>query len=176
MILSEKEIKEHKIISKVGRSIPVNFKKLKPIGGSGVFLKKFVSRNKTGGESLKINSKCNFEKRTQGIIIHINSSNTYRLILIPHKNIEQISIIKGREVINPLFPSLMWVLLKLNVSLRIARYFPLRTREYSIEQMELNLRTKNYEIHFLTSGYNFENQLEFLQSLSINEKLHIIEK
>jgi len=86
----------------------------------------------------------------------------------------ELKIIRGKEFINPtpLYP--MWVLMKLGVSILKARYFGLR--QYHIEQMQLSLRTTDYEMDFIANGFLFERQLEFLQSLDIGDKLVVKKK
>ena len=174
MILTEKHIDDRKISQLVGQEISQKLTKPKLIGGPGLFLKSFV--NKTGGqETLKLDSKCNFEKRTSGILIHSNFSNKRTLIAIPEKDILELKIVRGKEEIKPIPLYPMWILMKLGVSVLKARYFGLRKGQYSIGQMELKLKTKDYEMDFITNGFLFERKLEFLKTLGLETKL-VVEK
>ncbi|WP_340155929.1 hypothetical protein [uncultured Winogradskyella sp.] len=175
MILTEKHIDERKIIQLVGQEIKFDWRKRTTVGGTGLFLKSF--ENKTDGfEKLKVDSKCNFEKRTNGLLLHSNFSNKRTLIPIPAKEIQEIKIVRGKEGINPtpLYP--MWILMKLGVSVLQARYFGLTRHQYSIEQMELSLKTKDYEMDFVANGFLFERKLEFLKSLELADKLVVVKK
>lgn len=172
MILTEKHIDNRKISSLVGPPIPQKWTKLKTIGGPGLFLKKFV--NKTGGsQKLKLDSRCNLEKRPKGLLVHTNHSNKRTLIPLPFDDILQLKIVRGKEFINPrpLYP--MWILMKLGVSVLKARYLAFRVREYAIDPTEFQLCSKNYDFKFMGNGFDFERMLEFLQSLPLEDKLII---
>ena len=170
MILTEEHIEERKIEQSIGEQIKPCWTKPKPNGGPGLYLKSF--KNKTGGiDKLKLDSKCNFEKRTSGLLLHSNFSNKRALIPIPEKDIIELKIVRGKEEINPvpLYP--MWVLMKLGVSVLTARYFAMRANQYSIRQMKLSITTKDYDMGFIANGFLFERQLDFLQTLEIGNKL-----
>ncbi|MEO1012348.1 MAG: hypothetical protein AAFX53_13650 [Bacteroidota bacterium] len=174
MILTENHIDVRKINQLIGKPVQFNWTKPKTIGGPGLFLKKFV--NKTGGVGkLQLDSKCNFERRTDGILLYSNFSKTKALVPIPNIEVLELKIVRGKEEINPtpLYP--MWILMKMGVSVLKARYLGLRRHQYSIEQMELSLKTISYEMDFVSNGFLFERQLDFLQSLGWGNKL-VVEK
>lgn len=174
MIFTEKNIDERKINKLVGQPIRQDWIKPKNIGGPGLFLTKFV--NKTNGlETLRLESKCNFEKRTHGLLLHTNNSSQRTLIPLPYDEILELKIIRGKEEINPIPLYPMWILMKFGVSVLKARYFGLRKRQYSIKQMELNLTTEDFEMDFIANGFLFERQLEFLQGLDLENKLVVEE-
>lgn len=172
MILTEKHIDNRIINRLIGKPFLVDIKKLKAIGGEGLFLKSFVNKtDKT--DSIKVDSKCNFEKRTDGLLLHTNISNKRTLVPIPKQDILEVEIIRGNEEIDPFVLSPMWILLKLGVSILYARYFRLRLHEYCIDQMELTIKTINYEMEFIANGYSFERQLDFFKSLNYGDKLKV---
>ena len=148
--------------------------KPKTIGGPRLFLKKFANKS-DGVKALKQDSKCNFEKRANGLLLHTNYSNKRTLIALPFRDIIEIRIVRGKEEINPtpLYP--MWILMKLGVSILKARYFGLSRGQYSIKEMELKLSSINYDFEFIANGFLFERQLQFLQSLKLENRL-IVEK
>ena len=175
MILTEEHIDDRKIDQLVGQQISLDWKKPKTTGGPGLFLKSF--ENKTGGlEKLELDSKCNFEKRTNGLLLHSNYSNKRTLIPIPKNDILELVIVRGKEEINPIPFYPMWILLKLGVSVLKARYFGLRLHQYSIEQMELKLKTTDYEMGFIANGFLFERKLAFLKSLELENRLVVKKK
>lgn len=161
---------EQTIIKRIGKPVEIDLKKPKAIGSTGFFLKSFKAKNGES-ESLKLESKCNFEKRTNGILLRTNYSNKLSAIPIPNENIIGITIKRGKENIDLFFLSPMWILLKLGVSKLYARYFRFRLHEYSIDQMELNIKTTDYEMDFIANGYLFERQLSFFESLNLGTKL-----
>lgn len=171
MIFIEQHINEREISKLIGSPITVNLNKNISIGGSGLFLKSFTNRNDLS-DDIKPDSKCNFERRPNGLLIHTNFSNKRTLVAIPEEEIVSIQIKRGKEKITPCLLSPMWILLKFGVSIRYARYF--RTRligEYWIEEMELSVSTTNYDFIFIASGYSFEEHLEFLTGLNYGDKL-----
>ncbi|UAB75669.1 hypothetical protein [Mesoflavibacter sp. SCSIO 43206] len=166
---------EQAIIKQIGKPAEIDFRKPKAIGSTGFYLKSFKAKN-SELKNLKLNSKCNFEKRAGGLLLRVNYSNKLTAIPIPTENIIEITITKGKEKIDPFFLSPMWILLKLGVSKLYARYFKILISEYSIDQMELNLKTAEYEMDFIANGYLFERQLIFFENLNYGNKLKTIIK
>lgn len=158
---------EQSIIKLIGKPTEIDLKKPKSIGSTGFYLKSF----KAELESLKIDSKCNFEKRTNGLLLRANYSNKLTAIPIPDEKIIRITLKRGKENIDPFFLSPMWILLKIGVSKLTARYFRFGLYEYSIEQMELNLKTTDFEMDLIANGYLFERQLSFFENLNYGNKL-----
>ena len=161
---------EQAIIKQIGKTAEIDFQKPKAIGSAGFYLKSFKAKN-SESKTLKLDSKCNFEKRTGGILLRSNYSNKLTAIPIPKESIIGITITRGKETIEPFLLSPMWILLKLGVSKLYARYFKILISEYSIDQMELNLRTDEYEMNFIANGYLFERQLTFFENLNYENKL-----
>lgn len=166
---------EQAITKQVGKPAEIDFRKPKAIGSTGFYLKSFIAKNPES-ENLKLDSKCNFEKRTGGILLRTNYSNKLTAIPITKESIIRITITRGKETFAPFFLSPMWILLKLGVSKSYARYFRLRLHEYSIDQMELNLKTTEYEMDFIANGYLFERQLSFFENLNYGDKLKTVMK
>ena len=161
---------EQAIIKQIGEPAEIDFRKAKGIGSAGFYLKSFKAKNPES-ENLKLDSKCNFEKRTNGLLLRANYSNKLTAIPIPKESIIGITITRGKETIDPFFLSPMWILLKLGVSKLYARYFRFRLHEYSIDQMELNVKTTEYEMNFIANGYLFERESSFFENLNYGNKL-----
>ncbi len=166
MIISEKELHFKVIEPLIG--IPVNFsyKNPKSLGSTSYFLKKFSSNAET--QKLRINSKCNFQLYSKGVLLKAFYSTEVKAIPLPFKDITKIELIRGEEFVNPIFPSIMWFLLKLGVSILIARYFSLRLNQYSIEDMEMKITTSEYSILFTADGHLFESQDRLFRKLPVN--------
>lgn len=166
---------EQTIIKQIGKPAEIDFRKPKAIGSAGFYLKSFKVKNPES-ENLKLGSKCNFEKRTGGLLLRANCSNKLNAIPIPKESIIRITVTRGKETIDPFFLSPMWILLKLGVSKLYSRYFRFRLHEYSCDQMELNVKTTEYEMDFIANGYLFERQLSFFEKLNYENKLKTIIK
>lgn len=170
MILTERNINERTIEKVLGKPTKIEWKKPKEIGSSSFFLQSF--KNKTNSTDLiKEGSKCSFEKYSNGILLRSNLSNKLTALAIQKTKIESIKLIRGKESLEPLTLSPMWILLKLGVSKLTARYFRIILGEYSINEMELKIETKTQIMEFTQNGYIFERQLEFFQSLNYGNKL-----
>lgn len=175
MILTEKSIRQNSIKKVIGNPEKVDFKNPKAIGSTLFFLKSFKNKS-PGNECLKIDSKCNFEKHSGGLLLHANYSNKLFAIPIKKENIKSIKLIRGKETIAPFLLSLMNIALKLGVPIRYARYFRLNATEYIIEETSLELKTDAYEMKFIANGYVFENQRSFFKSLKYGYKVEAISK
>ena len=163
---------EQAIVKQIGKPLSIDFRNPKAIGSTGFYLKSFIAK-KPDLVELKLESKCNFEKRTGGILLRGNYSNKLTAIPISKESLIEISLIRGNENINPFFLSPMWILLKLGVSKLYARYFRIFLSEYSIGEMKMKLKTEEYEMEFIANGYLFERQLSFFKSLNYQNKLKI---
>lgn len=172
MFLKEEQISEQSIRKLVGKPLEFDLKKPKSIGSAGFFLKAFKSKNRET-DSLKINAKCNIEKRSKGLLLRLNYSNNLTVIPIPYEQIVSITLRRGEERIHPIIMSPMWILLKMGVSVLIARYFRFRLYEYSIDRVLLILKTNDYEMEFIANGYLFEGQSRFFENLDYGGKLKI---
>ena len=177
MIYKASEIQEHQLNKLVGQSISFNLKELKVIGSSGLFLKSFINHGNPSN-SLELNSKCNIENRINGIVIRSNHSNQQSVLPIPIDDIIEIKLKKGYENIdlNPF--SLGYILQKIGLPLRYARYFAMSRYfyHYTIDPMELVIKSKLYELNLRSNGYNYENQLDFWKASSVTSKVIIFDK
>ena len=173
MILVEKAIDQRKILNLIGAPISPSLRK--PAGSPGLFLKSFVNFSNPL-EILKLNSKCNFEKRAFGLLLHTNISNKQTVVLIPKESIVLIKLLRGKEEVTPFLLSPFWFLLKFKVPLKYARYFQIRVSEYSIGEMELEIETKNYHLRFIQNGYLFERHLAFFEGLDYENKFIMLYK
>ncbi|MDX1427922.1 MAG: hypothetical protein R3206_08865 [Salegentibacter mishustinae] len=121
------------------------------------------------------NSKAIFERYSKGLLITFFKSNKSSFLAIPFKEILELRLVKGKETVQPHFPSPMWILLRLGLKLDLARYFRLYTSEYRIEETVLLLRTGSIKIIFITNGYTFNGQSVFFSQLEEIPALQIIE-
>ena len=169
-ILTDNNINQYKINSLIGEPNKIEFGNPKAIGNGSYFLKSFI--NKTdNSEIIKIDSKCNFEKYSYGLLLRLNFSNKLSAIPIPKNEIKKIELIRGEEKISPFPLSPMWILLRFGVSILTARYFKIYISEYSIENMKLIIDTEIYKMEFIANGFLYENQLEYFENLNFGSEL-----
>ena len=164
MIIQKNKTSKTAITKLIGHQSD-NLKTLKPIG-SPLFILDSFSNLSQHNDALNINSKCNFERRTKGLLLYSNYKNNLSLIPLPKEEIINITLKKGEEKITPIFMSILWILLKLGVPISVARYFGYRNKEYSIKPTKLSISTKNYQMTFIADGYNFKEQAKFFKSLN----------
>lgn len=173
MILTEKQINKHTLNKIIGEPVRLNINKPQSIGSRSFFLKSIESEiNK---ELLKIDSRCNFQKYSNGLLMRVNYSNKLSAIPFENDNLKKIELIRGEEKITPLPFSIFKLMIKLKIPIRYSRYFALnRFGEYKISDTVLKIISENYNMTLITNGYDFENQLPFFKSLNIDNKLAII--
>ncbi len=157
MILFEKELHSRVLEPILGRPKRINRKYIRSIGSTSYFLTSFFQSNNEEN-TLRINSKCNFQLYENGILLRANFSTQVRAIPIKYSEIQELKLIRGKEHIDPLYFSLMGILMRLGVSVLKARYFKAEFSEYTIDDMVLELKTKDYKMSFCTNGHQFETQ------------------
>ncbi|MBO6661016.1 MAG: hypothetical protein JJ862_11940 [Roseivirga sp.] len=156
----------------LGKPIKFDFKSKTTLGSTSFFLKKLESP--TENTKLKENSKCSFQKYELGILLKAYLSSSIENVPIRFDSIAKLIVIKGNETVNPSWYSPMSWLLKLGLPLRKARYFRLHLSEYHIDQMTLIIQSEEFLLEMIASGYMFESQLKFFQSIISRETLSIV--
>ena len=169
MFLEENEINNYTLKKIIGEPIKIDFRKFKSIGSRSFFVKSIDdNQTKKYSDRIKIDSKCNIQKFSNGILIRINYSNKINAIALSNDSLTKIKLIRGNEIIKPHLLSLFNLLLKLKVPIRYSRYFALGrgTREYEISETELQIISNEFNLKLITNGYDFENQLPFFNTLN----------
>lgn len=172
MILTGKEIKNYSIEKLIGKPIKFSLRKMNTIGSRSFFVKSFTAKNKKINV-IKINTRCNIQKYTNGILIRFNNSNKISVIPVNNNDIIKIKLQRGKEKITPSLFSLFNLLIKLNVPIRYARYVAWKKYEYQISETTLLLEFNDVKMKLITNGYDYENQLSFIDSLNL--KLNVFE-
>lgn len=177
MIITENEFSYSKLKNIIGE--PIKLKNINSLGSCGFYLKLIKSENEQFNQ-IQIDSKCNIQTFTDGILLRFNHLNNVLSFPINYKSLKKIELIRGEEFISPQIISLMKLLLKLGVKIRYARYFAnnrsFSRLEYRISDVELKIETSNLKMKFITNGYYFENQVPFFKSLNKAEKTIIRKK
>lgn len=173
MIIFENINSETQIQSVIGKPLEFSFRTRKSLGSGGFYLHKFNSKNK---ELIEDGSKCNIQLYEKGFCIKCNYSNQLTFSPILFEDLKSVSLTRGKETVSPYFLSLFWLLLKLGVALKTARYFGYRRREYRIDFMHFNIETDDFNIDLKANGFIFERQLKFLKRLEVSDVLEIMIK
>jgi hypothetical protein len=114
-----------------------------------------------------------FQLYTNGLLLMLFKGTTRRAIPIPYNEVKDIVLIKGREVVDPIFLSPMWILLKLGVSIEVARYFRSRLSEYSIENTTLRVEANDHVLSLRSNGYLFNSQEKFFRKANVGSRFKV---
>jgi hypothetical protein len=98
------------------------------------------------------------------LLLRINQNQKLIYIVLHQKDIKRINI-KSSENFTPHFLSPMWILLKLGVTKRYARYFKTRSDVYKIDPVKLTINTVNGSLEFQSNGYHYENLVNYFREL-----------
>ncbi|WP_421750278.1 hypothetical protein [Croceimicrobium sp.] len=175
MILKSDTPNQAKVNKLLGAPYKFSFKNHHNSGTASLFLKEYNSTSRFL-EGLTIGSKCNFELRPKGLLLHVSLQNQYQQIPIPFSEIKKLEIEKGAESIKPIPMFPMWILLKLGLSIRYARYFRLKAWEYTISELKLRLITELYDMSFQSNGYNYIALAQYFKWSNLNPDLIVLKK
>lgn len=168
ILYSEKDLTKSlkkRIYYILGESISVREQwKLGTTGSNLYRLRKLDVNGKTA-ELTDLNSRCNFEKFRNGLLLRINNMQKLYFVAMSYDSIDSIKLTKGDENISPLFLSPMGLLLRFGVHVRYALYFKLRASEYSIEPMTLSITSGNDYISLDSSGYSYYGALDYFMQI-----------
>ena len=150
---------------------PIKGLKLK---GSTAYFVKSIAFNGEEDFDLK-NYKGVFESYSHGVLLMLFKSDKRKQIPINFQDIRKVNLIEGQLLVEPGWLTPMRLLLRLGVSLKIARYF--QTSSDDVEKVETNLKivTKDFDMKLLTNGFTFSSQKKFFESLNIGDKLEVVQ-
>jgi len=155
------EILEHKLDQIIGRPVNSGIR-----GTTPYFIKELRSEELPEFLTLE-DSKGIFQLFENGLLMRVFKSSNNHSIAISFNSLQKLSLIKGKEMINPRMYSLFWLLLKLGVSIDKARYFG-GWNEYRIDETKLILEADNFYCRMICSGLSFNSQARFFESLDKN--------
>ncbi len=162
--------------SLLGNSLTLKHQLINGFSGSTLFGLIETDLDSSKIEVTDYNTRCNLEKKTQGILIRINYRQTILNCAIGYNSIKKITINNNEEVNSPFFFSPMWILLRMGVHIRYARYFRIYLDDYYVNRMELTILTDNGSIKLDSSGYNYYSIVQFFNQSKLISKIEIISK
>lgn len=133
-------------------------------------IKRFKYKNRKR-DLLKENTICTLETREQALLLHGNFSDGNEKIVLDAHEIQSIKLVRGRERVNAIFMSPMWISLKLGMPLERARHFKIANSEYHIADTKMVLQTNKCLVELCTAGFAFEKLRSSFKGLSYGTRL-----
>ena len=125
---------------------------------------------------LRSQTKCNIDILPDGIMVFGEFTTNEPMIPVMKDEIESITLIRGKEVIDTFYLSPMHVLSKLGVPNRISRYASILPWEYKIGETRIIIKCKDYQLSLITSGNRYENLLRSFRKEGYLRHLDVIKK
>jgi len=131
-------------------------------GSAGLFIKALKSENMPTD---LVGAKVNFEIREKGLLMYTSKSDKRWVFPLASKDLIAISLQGGEETYKAFPLSPMWLLLKLGMSIRVARKFKMKWDEYSASPCILILDTQDLDLALESSGYNIYSLMHFVKQV-----------
>ena len=147
-----------------------NQKRSKSAINDSYLLKRFKNKNHKR-DLLKENTICTLETREKALLLHGDFSDGNEIIVLDAHEIQSIKLVRGRERVNAIFMSPMWISLKLGMPIERARHFKIAKSEYHIADTKIVLRTNECLVELCTAGTAFEKIRTSLKKLDCNTGL-----
>ncbi|MBG47246.1 MAG: hypothetical protein CML05_03035 [Pseudozobellia sp.] len=120
-------------------------------------------------------TKCNLEVLPQGLMVVGNFTEKDSIIPILKNEIESITLIRGKEVIDTFYMSPMYILSKLGIPNRISRHLKVYPSEYKITETRVHIKCEDYELRLITDGNRFSKLHRSLKKLGY-KNLKLLER
>jgi len=121
-------------------------------------------------------TKCNLEILPDGLMVLGDFLANSATIPVMKEEVESITLIRGKEVIDTFYLSPMHVLSKLGVPNSISRYVSLLPSEYKIGETHIIIKGNDYQLSLITSGTRYEKLLRAFKKAGYHHQLDLIEK
>ncbi|WP_149277533.1 hypothetical protein [Pareuzebyella sediminis] len=131
-------------------------------------------KNKTAKAKASLNdTKCNLEILPSGIMVVGKFAENDNIIPILKDEIESISLVRGREVIDTFYWSPMYIFLRLGIPKRIARYFQVYPYEYRISETQITIDCNELKLRLISRGSIFEKLVRTFKRKGYGEQLEL---
>ncbi|CAM4312222.1 hypothetical protein [Zobellia nedashkovskayae] len=159
----------------IAKSSPTFFKSLQPEPKYRFHLVDFKNKDyKT--DLLLSQTRCDLEISSKGIMVVGNFDNHESIIPLLKKDIESISLVRGKETIDTFYLSPMQILMRMGVPARVSRFFKVYSSEYKISATQIIIKCKEYQLKLITDGTNFETLLRTFTKSGYSEELKLMSK
>ena len=121
-------------------------------------------------------TKCNLEILPQGVMVVGNFTEKDTIIPVLKNEIESITIVRGKEIIDTFYLSPMHILTKFGIPNHISKYLKVYPSEYKITETRITIKSADSQLKLITGGNKFEKLLRTLKSRGYSNILTPIEK
>lgn len=121
-------------------------------------------------------TRCNLEILREGVMVVGDFSEVDTIIPVLKNEIESITLVRGKEVIDTFYCSPMHLLSKLGVPNRISRHLCFYPWEYKITETRITIRCQDYQLKLITSGNRYHKLLRRFKNNGYTKELDPVEK
>lgn len=121
-------------------------------------------------------TKCNLEILPQGVMVVGNFTQDDTIIPVLKNEIQSITLVRGKEIIDTFYLSPMHILSKLGIPNRIARYLKVYPWEYRITETQIVIKCEEYQLKLITGGNRFEKLLRTFKKSGYSKELDSMQK
>lgn len=121
-------------------------------------------------------TKCNLDILPEGIMVFGDFTANSPLIPVMKDEIESITLIRGKEIIDTFYLSPMHVLSKLGVPCSISRYLSILPFEYRISETQIIIKCNDYQLSLIASGNRYDGLLRSFKKAGYYHQLDLIKK
>lgn len=132
--------------------------------------------NRHRTDMLLSQTKCHLEILPEGIMVIGEFSENDTTIAVLKNEIESITLVRGKEIIDTFYLSPMHILYKLGVSTSISRYLRIYPSEYKITETRITIKCQDYQLKLITGGNSYEKLLSTFKNCGYINMLNLIEK
>ncbi|HET8735570.1 MAG TPA: hypothetical protein VFM69_03125 [Pricia sp.] len=119
---------------------------------------------------------CDLEILREGIMVSGDFSLNGNRIPVLKSEIESISLMRGKEVVDTFYLSPMHILSRLGVPNRIARYLSMYPWEYKITETRITIKCQEYQLRLITGGKRYEKIMRQLKKAGYSNELQVVER
>ena len=159
------------IYSLLGSPFKDNTRLLTVSGSGGYFIDRIVSGNSSLAR-IPDDAKANIQRCEKGLLIAFNKSNRLYGISLEWNEIDQITLKKGKEHLQPKFPLPVWWLIRFGLPAEKAKYFGL-FGEFKREPLKLEIGFDKQLVALYANGFSYDEKAFYFSALSVKVKIII---
>lgn len=119
---------------------------------------------------------CDLEILREGIMVSGDFSVNGNRIPVLKSEIQSITMMRGKEVVDTFFLSPMHILSKFGVPNRISRYVSMYPWEYKITETRITIKCQECQLRLITGGNRYEKIMRKLKKAGYSKELQVIER
>ncbi len=126
--------------------------------GSALYRLTEMSVRSTSSNMIDLNSRCNFEKYSDGLLLRINHAQNLYFVIMSYKSIDEVKLVQGE--IKIISPVMRWLYSGLSY-----KYFHYLGGHYT-ERVTLKIKTGHDYICLDSNGHNFYSEEKYFRSIT----------